>query len=136
MGRGLSELQTWILTKAAEPKHRNHRPPDWHLRNSDPEPGYPQCDLTTSHVIREFYGVKATHRRGDPEWTDQIFRGGSADEAQRRRPAVARAFARLEERGLVTRVGNDFWTGICLTDAGRELAEAAEDAGHDPGPAD
>ena len=101
MGRGLSDLQEWILAKAAEPKLE-----------------YPDCDLVTSHVIRDYYGIPLSAG----SITDQIFRDVSADEAQARRPAVTRAFSRLESRGLVQRVGNSFWSGICLTDEGRRLA--------------
>lgn len=115
MGRGLSPLQRWMLQRAAERPDRSERGGG--------------CDLTTSRVIHEFYKVPLS-----PTWcrpsgsfccSSQMFRDAEDTVAAKRvRPAITHAVRRLEQRGLVDAMCGAVarWSGISLTDAGREQA--------------
>jgi len=105
MGRGLSPLQEWVLVRALDAPDRS-------------ELG--GCDLKLKRVLVEFYGIEGTLGR----WARR-FRGMAVvAEAKLHRPAVSRAFTRLEQRGLVSVMCGacSRWTGINLTEAGRERA--------------
>lgn len=116
MGRGLSPLQRWILRRAADQPDRSERGGG--------------CDLAIARVIHEFYEVPLS-----PTWyfpagstfctSSQLFRDADGMMAAKRvRPAISHAISRLERRGLVNVMQGAVarWSGITLTDAGREHA--------------
>jgi hypothetical protein len=111
MGRGLSELQRWMLVRAAE-------------RPDRPDGRKGGCDLTISRVLHEFYKI-----RMPPRWkgkrlavSAKVF-VGAAGLARKHRPAVLRAIQRLQERGLVEWTGGAKarWAGMDLTRAGKDF---------------
>jgi hypothetical protein len=92
VGRGLSELQTWMLKRAADRPDRNE------FDNG--------CDLTIARTLHEFYGLPITDRASYRVSTRNFMEAGraftdDAQEARKHRPAVVRAIRRLEARGLV-----------------------------------
>jgi hypothetical protein len=106
MGRGLSDLQMWIIRRAADAP--------------DAKDG---IDLAQWRVVHEFYGIER-----NSIWRDDLmttsgnqFRGQDTSAA---RAAVCRAFARLEQRGLVECLAFAYrrLSGIRLTDAGKLAA--------------
>ena len=88
VGRGLSELQIWMLKRAADRPDRNKS------GNG--------CDLTIARTLHEFYGLPVS------DWVPirGFMKAGRAftdvaPDARKHRPAVVRAIRRLEARGLV-----------------------------------
>ena len=124
MGRGLSPLQRWILTTAAD-------------RHVHPLPGKDGTGtrLYYSEILVGFYGWEPTRdpiyygeRHG--EYAGQVNPGGqhfSVDVIGRNKyasamSALSRATGRLEKRGLVDCLrGMSRWSAVVITDAGLKL---------------
>jgi hypothetical protein len=92
VGRGLSELQVWMLKRAAERPDRNE------FGNG--------CDLSIARTLHEYYGLSMSARASYRVSMRGYLEAGRAftdvaDEARKHRPAVVRAIRRLEARGLV-----------------------------------
>lgn len=107
MGRGLSDLQKYILTAAASMKNGDYSK-EGRLYNAD--------------IFREFYGWKDANgipgrRKFDPNEIGQK----KYDSAH---VAVRKACARLEKRGFVVCIlgAHSHWSGVEITDKGREMA--------------
>jgi hypothetical protein len=92
VGRGLSELQIWMLKRAADRPDRNKS------GNG--------CDLTIARTLHEFYGLPISRGASYRVSTRGFMEAGRAftsvaPDARKHRPAVVRAIRRLEARGLV-----------------------------------
>jgi hypothetical protein len=107
MGRGLSDLQRYILTEAGK------RPP------IDTAHQVPETQLNFNEILEGFFGWRA--KRGilnfyhfsKLEIGEKKYRSVMA--------ALSRSLARLEQRGLVEiHRGHAKWTRITITDQGRE----------------
>lgn len=107
MGRGLSELQKYILTAASSMKEDDYNK---------------EGRLYYADIFRAFYGWKGTNghpggRKFDPNEIGQK----KYDSAH---VAVRKACARLEKRGFVACIMGSYshWSGVEITDKGREMA--------------
>ncbi len=112
MGRGLSDLQSWILTEAGRRKHLCHADVLYHFFRFEPEFGlsYEPSAWEEGGSLKD-----PTMRRFDPAAIGRSrYRVAQA--------SLSRACARLESRGLVSRVGGAYthWSGVAITQKGRE----------------
>lgn len=109
MGRGLSELQKYILTAAA-------------LQKDDESSGGCAGRLYNADILKEFYGWKGDNGLpGDHKFNPKEIGQKKYDSAH---VAVRKACARLEKRGLVVCIlgAHSHWSGVEITDKGREVA--------------
>ena len=120
MGKGLSRLQRGLLLMALE----NMRRPAGERERALVE----RLDNQTSHDASFSY---AQYEYPVPDlMTHEALQGCTRASA---RVSISRAFARLEERGLVRRKhcyiveGRLLWSGIYLTAKGREAARKLEE---------
>jgi hypothetical protein len=101
MGRGLSDLQQWILRRAAR-----------------------QGQLYNHEILSGFYGWRPSRRGPRPE--DIRFSPGLVGQRYGSvRAAVSRACRRLEDRGLVTcfTQATRRWAAVAISEAGRHWVE-------------
>lgn len=138
MGRGLSDLQRFVLTRALENAQAEGRAVDERRG----------ADLYTREALHGFYGWPlvphaAGRLRDNPTIGVSlvglgmlVFKIAPADRARFRANtvAVSKACARLEERGLVARLFglHARWAGVSLTEAGRAQASALAARGQPP----
>ena len=116
MGRGLSDLQRWMLRRAAEK-------PDCTDNGG--------CELLVGRVIAEHFEVTPalwpSQQNEDGTAMPLTLRGpvfkDHAKEAATARAAIVRAMNRLEERGLAERLSGAYsrWSGMSLTNEGKSL---------------
>jgi hypothetical protein len=99
VGRGLSDLQKMILVSA-------------NRRRTGP-------DRVKEHAMAQQHGGMFGADLKTLDIVDMV----SPLRSNAQRAAISRACRRLEDRGLVIRVGGRYWAGINLTDKGIELAE-------------
>ena len=122
MGRGLSELQQFILVAglAGRESKETHTLPDGRILPA----GY-GCDLRHAKIMSGFYGF-ALAGRDSSSFARHHFSVKKIGPKQyaAAHAAISRAATRLAERGLVVCVSGYYarWAGVNLTDKGAALA--------------
>jgi hypothetical protein len=107
----LSDLQCWILTRAAQ--------------SPDASTSYKPRDLIAARVLHEFYGVPLKQGRTDIRWAEINFDLTRIDRRKydAAKSATSKAFARLSARGLAVQ----FQGGtLKLTEAGTVAASGLQ----------
>jgi hypothetical protein len=146
MGRGLSDLQKWMLRTALDNREREGRDNDTKtladLLFGEVKAGFYHLEMEMDQWVKTAIEMVAAGAKGWSEKDIEFRRERTANQRQRRgrhvyfghafvfpsRPAlnvsISRAAARLEKRGYAVRVFglSTHWAGIQLTDAGVTLA--------------
>jgi hypothetical protein len=126
MGRGLSELQRWILTEACKRPRLHYADVLHHYFGFPVRPGADRLWYVTGLIGSE-YGESTWEGGGTLRTPNcQRFDPAAIGLARYRSAKVAlgRSCRRLEQRGLVTCIAGAYsrWAGVEATDKGRELS--------------